>query len=126
MSSFGYGGTIAHALVRHKFGDAQSTEAHAFGSRGAEAAGEGLTAENLYIANATSCSLSDRLAVQRLTYHHRVFPWRNMASSVDNIRALLYSMCWAPVLLSEASPPRMGLLLTTRKTPTDNVCNASA
>ena len=81
VSSFGYSGTIAHAVLAFGSGGEalgfgrvpDAPEALAFGSRGAEAAGGGVSAR---------CSQSDTgrstlVCHSRPLYRHRTFPWRD-------------------------------------------------
>ena len=120
VSSFGYSGTIAHAVLAFgqdgvrealAFGRAaDSSEVLGFGPRGADAAGGPLLAR---------CSERDagRLAFETrppLAYRRRAFLWRDAPPPVAIASTLLYSVCWAPVMFSSTSSPSRSLLVTTQ------------
>ncbi|MDC0525475.1 hypothetical protein OAO87_00655 [bacterium] len=85
VSSFGYGGTIAHAVLAFASGGSrevfaigcvpESSEALAFGTRGAEAAGKGVGAKCLGVG--TGHSTFERRSRLLLLCRRRAFPWRD-------------------------------------------------
>ena len=89
VSSFGYSGTIAHAVLAFGSGGdrealafgraADASEALAFGSRGAEASGGGVFGARCS-QKEDGCSTLDRRSMPRLRYRRRAFPWRDAAN----------------------------------------------
>jgi hypothetical protein len=91
VSSFGYSGTIAHAVLAfQKDGgrDARAfrmaecaPEAPEFGSRSAEGAGEGVVRKCLQVKGERLYS-EDRSRLPLLSYRRRAFLWRGVASAI--------------------------------------------
>ena len=85
VSSFGYSGTIAHAVLAFGSGGdreapafgraADASEVLAFGARGAEASGGGVSAR--CSETDTERSTFERRSMPRLRYRRRAFPWRD-------------------------------------------------
>ena len=128
VSSFGYSGTIAHAVLAFgsggggealAFGRAadSSIPALAFGSRGAEAAGGGVLAT--CSRREAERSTFERRSMLPLAYRRHAFPWRELASSVDVERTSMYALSWAQAPAAAAGPSRTCLFLTTPRVPDD-------
>ena len=117
VSSFGYSGTIAHAVLA--FGQGEVREVLAFGQAAdsSEVLGFGRwVADQAGGPVLAKCSEIEegRSAFPPLTYRRRAFPWRDATSSVVIANTLMYSMCWAPVMFPSTSSPPSSLLVTTQ------------
>ena len=104
VSSFGYSGTIAHAVLAFRSGGSEASD---FGLCAAEAASEGIPASNA----GRSVVVGPPLSLRRCA-----FPWCDVSSSVtvDTASARMYSICWRPVPPASAGSYRMCLWLTTK------------
>ena len=98
VSSFGYAGTIAHAMVSSNskmltLGGQNASTSLAFGARGADAASKPISepiSEPVLVARRSNLgmmlSISYQAATSRLYYRRRFFPWQTSSGESASIR----------------------------------------
>ena len=118
VSSFGYGGTIAHTVLAAGSGGGggiganASADVTALRSDGADPAGKGLLASRSQLT-VRACVLKHPES-PLLAYHRRAFAWRDTTASMGSGRTRMHSVCWAKAPHDSDTATRRRLLLTAR------------